>query len=47
MNKALLLLTEEDKSFVDAAPALFGTAFAQRFKELVDQVIPPPRPQGW
>ena len=27
MNKALLPLTEEDENFVDAAPALFGTAF--------------------
>jgi len=38
MNKALLPLTEEDKNFADAAPALFGSAFAQRSKELVDQV---------
>ena len=38
MNKALLLLTEEDQNFVDAAPALFGSAFAQKSKELVDQV---------
>ena len=38
MNKALLPLTEEDQNFVDAAPALFGPAFAQKSKELVDQV---------
>ena len=29
---------EEDQNFVDAAPALFGSAFAQKSKELVDQV---------
>ena len=40
MNKALLPLTEEDQNFVDTAPALFGPAFAQKFKELVDQVKP-------
>ena len=33
MNKALLPLTEEDQNFVDAAPALFGSAFAQKSKE--------------
>jgi len=38
MNKALLPLTEGDENFVDAAPALFGIAFTQRSKELVDQV---------
>ena len=38
MNKALLSLPEEDQNFVDAAPALFGPAFAQKSKELVDQV---------
>ena len=38
MNKALLPLTEEDKNFIDAAPSLFGPAFAQKSKELVDQV---------
>jgi len=37
MNKALLPLTE-DENFVDASPALVGTAFTQRSKELVDQV---------
>ena len=39
MNKALLLLTEEDQNFVDAAPALFGSAFAQKSKELVIIII--------
>ncbi|XP_065918179.1 serine/threonine-protein kinase fray2-like [Dysidea avara] len=38
MNKALLPLTEEDDNFIDAAPSLFGPAFAQKSKELVDQV---------
>jgi len=38
MNKALLPLTEDDENFTDAAPSLFGPAFAQRSKELIDQV---------
>ena len=38
MNKALLPLTEGDQNFVDAAPALFGPAFSQKSKELVDRV---------
>jgi len=38
MNKPLLPLTEEDKNFVNAALILFGTSFAQRYEELVDQV---------
>ena len=38
MNKALLPLTKEDENFIDAAPSLFGSAFAQKSKELVDQV---------
>ena len=38
MNKAFLPLTEEDKNFIDASPSLFGSAFAQKSKELVDQV---------
>jgi len=38
MNKALLCLIEDDKNFVNAAPCLFGPAFAQKSKELVDQV---------
>ena len=38
MNKALLPLTEDDENFTDAAPSLFGREFAQKSKELVDQV---------
>jgi len=36
MNKALLLLTDDDDNFIDVAPFLFGSAFAQKSKELVD-----------
>jgi len=38
MNKALLPLTEGDENFVDAAYSLFRPSFAQKSKELVDQV---------
>ena len=38
MSKAFFPLTEEDKKFIDASPSLFGSAFAQKPKELVDQV---------
>ena len=38
MNKALLPLIENDENFTDAAPSLFGREFAQKSKELVDQV---------
>lgn len=38
MNKSLLSLTEEDNNFTDASPALFGLEFAQKSKELVDQM---------
>ena len=38
MNKALLPLTEEDDIFIDAAPNLFGSGFAQKSKEYVEQV---------
>ena len=38
MNKAFLPLTEKDENFIDAASSLFGSAFAQKSKELVDQV---------
>lgn len=38
MNKPLLPLTEDDDNFTDAAPCLFGSSFAQKSKELVDQV---------
>ena len=38
MNKALLPLTEDDENFIGAAPFLFGREFAQKSKELVDQV---------
>ena len=38
MNKALLPLVEEDSNFGEVAPSLFGPEFAQKSKELVDQV---------
>ena len=38
MNKALLPLVEEDSNFEDVSPSLFGPEFAQKSKELVDQV---------
>ena len=38
MNKALLPLVEEDSNFEDVSPSLFGLEFAQKSKELVDQV---------
>ena len=38
MNKALLPQIEEHQNFVDAAPSLFGASFAQKSKELVDQI---------
>jgi len=38
MNKPILPLTKEDKNFVNAAHVLFGTSFAQKVQELVDQV---------
>ena len=38
MNKALLPLVEEDSNFGEVAPSLFGLEFAQKSKELVDQV---------
>ena len=38
LNKTLLLLVEEDKNFEEAPPSLFGTEFARKSKELIDQV---------
>ena len=38
MNKTLLPLLDEDKNFKEAAPFLFGPEFAQKFKDLIDQV---------
>ena len=38
LNTALMPLVEEDKNFATAPPALFGTEFAQKSKDLVDQV---------
>ena len=38
MNKALLPLVEENSNFEDVSPSLFGPEFAQKSKELVDQV---------
>ena len=38
MNKALFPVVEEDKNFKTAAPQLFGLEFAQRGKNLVDQM---------
>ena len=38
INKALLLIVQDDSNFVDAAPVLFGSEFGQKSKEHVDQV---------
>ena len=38
INKALLPLVGDDTNFVEAPPLLFGTEFAQKGKEMVDQV---------
>ena len=38
INKALLPLVEEDSNFEDVSPSLFEPEFAQKSKELVDQV---------
>ena len=38
MNKALLPLVDDDNNFSDVAPSLFGLEFAQKSKELVEQV---------
>ena len=38
LNSALMPLVEEDKNFSKAPPTLFGTEFAQRSKDHVDQV---------
>jgi len=38
MNKALLPLVEVDSNFRKVSPSLFGLEFAQKSKELVDQV---------
>ena len=38
INKALLPLVGDDINFVEAPPLLFGTEFAQKGKEMVDQV---------
>ena len=38
MNKALLPLVDDDDNFSDVAPSLFGPEFAQKSKELVEQV---------
>ena len=31
-------IVEDDSNFQDSAPALFGTAFVKKSKDLVDQV---------
>jgi len=38
MNKALLPLVEVDSTFGEVSPSLFGLEFAQKSKNLVDQV---------
>ena len=38
VNKALMPIVEDDSNFQDSAPALFGTEFAKKSKDLVDQV---------
>ena len=38
MNKALLPLVDEDSTFREVSPSLFGPEFAQKSKQLVDQV---------
>ena len=38
LNSALMPLVEEDKNFTKAPPTLFGTEFAKKSKDLVDQV---------
>ena len=38
INKALLPLVEEDSNFGEVSPSLFGPEFAQKSKQLVDQV---------
>ena len=38
LNKALLPIVRDDSNFKEAAPLLFGTEFAKKGKELVDQV---------
>ena len=38
LNKSLLPIVGDDLNFKEAAPLLFGTEFAKKGKELVDQV---------
>ena len=38
VNKTLLPLVDEDSNFGEVSPSLFGSEFAQKSKELVDQV---------
>ena len=38
VNKALMPIVDDDSNFQDSAPALFGTEFAKKSKDLVDQV---------
>ena len=38
VNKALMPIVEDDYNLQDSAPALFGTAFAKKSKDWVDQV---------
>ena len=38
MNKALLPIVGDDTNFKEAAPLLFGTEFAKKSKEMVEQV---------
>ena len=40
INKALLPVVGDDKNFKEAAPLLFGTEFAKKGKEMVEQVKP-------
>lgn len=52
LNKTLLPLLDDDKNFKQAAPNLFGSDFAQKSKDLVDQVkamrssVRDPKPPG-
>ena len=38
LNKALLPIVGDDEAFAEAAPLLFGTEFAKKGKEMIDQV---------
>ena len=38
LNKSLLPIVQEDDNFKESSPSLFGTEFARKSKDLVDQV---------